>query len=62
MENTITIAGAAGSLIGAGLTQVTTNVYLALGLVTYGVALFILVAVLNKNGIPVAAVDQDEQG
>jgi len=48
------IGDAASALIGAGLTKLT-DVNMALLLIGVGVALKILVAVLNKNGIVVSA-------
>ena len=54
MNNNILSIGETGSaLAGAGLTQITTNLNVALILIGAGVALKVLVAVLNKSGIEV---------
>ena len=42
-------------LMGAGLTQITGNLNVALTLIGVGVALKVLVAVLNKQGIEVSS-------
>lgn len=44
----------ASALGGAGLTQITTNLNVALILIGIGVALKVLVAVLNKYNVPVS--------
>lgn len=48
----------ASALGGAGLTQITTNLQIALILIGAGVVLKVLVAFLNKEGIPVATPPQ----
>ena len=55
MNNTqVSLVGTAGVIIGAGITKLDTPL-LGLGLVTYGVVLVIIVAVLNKYNIPVSS-------
>jgi hypothetical protein len=53
MNNQNTIAGTGSALMGAGLVMVQENIVTGLSLIGIGVVLNILVAVLNKNGIPV---------
>ncbi len=53
--NNLSIGDAASMLLGAGLTQVTTNLNVSLMLIGVGVAMKVLVAVLNKYDIPVSA-------
>lgn len=55
MNNSLTVNDAGSMILGAGLTQLTTNLNVALILVGVGVGLKILVAVLNKEGIEVSA-------
>lgn len=50
-----TIDGTASALLGAGLTQINTSIKLSLLLIGVAVLLKVLVAVLNKEGIPVQA-------
>ena len=57
MQNNLTIGDAASMLLGAGLTQVTTNLNVALMLIGVGVAMKVLVAVLNKYDVPVSGVE-----
>lgn len=45
----------ASALGGAGLTMITSNLNVALTLIGVGVALKVLVAVLNKNDVPVSS-------
>ena len=55
MENQqLSIGDMASALGGAGLTQITTNLNVALILIGIGVALKVLVAVLNKYNVPVS--------
>ena len=54
-NNTLSIGDMASALGGAGLTQITTNLNVALMLIGAGVFLKIVVAVLNKYDIPVNA-------
>lgn len=53
--NNLTINDAGSMLLGAGLTQVTTDLNISLILIGVGVGLKVLVAVLNKYNIPVSA-------
>lgn len=53
-NNTLTVGEAGAMLMGAGLTQITGSLNVALILIGVGVALKILVAVLNKQGIEVS--------
>jgi hypothetical protein len=56
MNNNVLSVGDAGAmLMGAGLTQITTNLNIGLILVGVGVFLKVLVAVLQKYDIPVSA-------
>ena len=56
MNNSIlSVSDISGVVAGAGIAQLQNNVNLALILIGIGVALKVLVAVLNKNGIPVSA-------
>ena len=55
MNNTqVSLVGTAGVIIGAGIGKLD-NPLLGLGLITYGVVLVIIVAILNKNNIPVSS-------
>ena len=54
-NNTLSIGDMASALGGAGLTQITTNLNVALMLIGAGVLLKIIVAVLNRYDIPVSA-------
>ncbi len=54
----LSIGDMASALGGAGLTQITTNLQIALILIGAGVVLKVLVAFLNKEGIPVATPPQ----
>ena len=55
MDNkNLSIGDMASALGGAGLTQITTNLNVALILIGIGVALKVLVAVLNKYNVPVS--------
>jgi len=59
MNNQIFSLGDIGSaLAGAGLTQLQSNLNVALLLVGIAVGLKVLVAVLNKYNIPVSATNQ----
>ncbi len=51
----LSIGDMASALGGAGLTQITTNLNVALLLIGIGVALKVLVAVLNKYEIPISS-------
>ena len=53
-NNTLSIGDMASALGGAGLTMITSNLNVALILIGVGVALKVLVAVLNKYQIPVS--------
>lgn len=53
--NILSVGDAGAMLMGAGITQINTNVNLALILVGAGVVLKIIVAVLQKYDIPVSA-------
>ncbi len=56
MDNkNLSLGDMASALGGAGLTQVSTDLYVGLLLVGIAVALKVLVAVLAKNDIPVQA-------
>ncbi len=52
-NNTLSVGDMASALGGAGLTQITTNLNVALILIGTGVVLKVLVAVLNKHNIEV---------
>ncbi len=54
-QNNLTVGDAGSMLLGAGLTQVTTNLNIGLILIGVGVFLKVLVAVLNRYNIPVSA-------
>lgn len=54
-NNVLSVGDMASALGGAGLTQITTNLHVALILVGAGVALKVLVAILNKNNISIEA-------
>lgn len=58
----LSISDAASMLLGAGLIQVTTNIKIALTLVGVGVAMKVLVAVLNHYSIPISAVPPEQLG
>lgn len=59
MENQqLSIGDMASALGGAGLTQITTNLNVALILIGAGVVLKILVAFLQKYNIPVSTPPQ----
>lgn len=53
-NQTLSVGDMASALGGAGLTQITTNLNVALILIGAGVLLKVLVAVLNKYNIPVS--------
>lgn len=55
MNQVLSLGDIASALAGGGLTQINTNLNVALLLIGVGVALKILVAVLNKNNIPISA-------
>ena len=62
-QNNLSISDVASSLFGAGLvligtgiTQVSIQLYIGVGLVLLGVALKTLVSVLTKNGYVISAV------
>ncbi len=57
-QNSLSISNLASGLGGAGLTQITTNLNVALILVGVAVLLQVLVAVLNKEGIEVSSHEQ----
>jgi hypothetical protein len=50
-----TISGTGSALMGAGLTLIQNNLNTGLILIGVGVALNILVAILNKYNIPVSS-------
>ena len=52
-NNVLSVGDMASALGGAGLTQITTNLNVALILIGAGVALKVLVAVLNRYNIEV---------
>ena len=54
-NNTLSVGEAGAMLMGAGLTQITANLNVALTLIGVGVALKVLIAVLNKQGIEVSS-------
>lgn len=54
-NQTLSIGDLSSGLGGAGLTQITTNLNVALILIGTAVALKVLVAVLNKNNIAVSS-------
>ncbi len=62
MNNTnVTLVGTGGVLIGAGVSHLFDTTYpwwYTLGLVTYGVILIIVVAILQKKGYDVRGGDQ----
>jgi len=63
MDNkTWSVSATSSALIGAGLTQLTTNLNVALILVGIGVVLQLIVAFLQKAGVPVAAVPPQPLG
>ncbi len=51
--NSISVDVAASTLLGAGLSQIGTDLNVAMMLIGTGVALKLLLAVLHKNGIEV---------
>lgn len=53
-NQSLSIGDMASALGGAGLTQITGNLNVGLMLVAAGVLLKVLVAILNKNNIPVS--------
>jgi hypothetical protein len=53
MSNTNTIGGTGSALMGAGLVMIQDSLNTGLILIGVGVALNILVAVLNKYNLPV---------
>lgn len=55
MQNSLTVNDAGSMLMGAGLTQINSDLNTALILLGTGVALKLLVAVLQKNGIEVSS-------
>ena len=55
MTNNQTISGTGSALMGAGLTLIQGDLNTGLMLIGIGVALNILVAVLNKYNIPVTS-------
>lgn len=55
MNNVLTIGDVSGMLLGAGLVKLNSELNIALLLIGVGVALKILVAVLNRNNIPVSS-------
>ena len=54
-NNVLSVGDMASALGGAGLTMITSNLNVALILIGVGVALKVLVAVLNRFDIPVNA-------
>jgi len=59
MDNQVfSIGDMASALGGAGITQITTNLDVALILIGTGVALKIVIAVLNKYGVVVSSPNQ----
>ena len=54
-QTNLSIGDIASALGGAGLTMITSNLNVALMLIGSGVVLKVLVAVLNKNDIPVSS-------
>ena len=54
-QTNLSIGAMASALGGAGLTMIQSNLNVALILIGVGVALKVLVAVLNKYDIPVSA-------
>jgi len=56
--NNLSVSDAGSMILGAGLTQITTDLKVALMLVGVGVLLKILVALLNKKGIEVSSHEQ----
>lgn len=55
MQNNLSVSDAGSMLLGAGLTQLTTDLNTALMIIGVGVALKLLVAVLHKQGIEVSS-------
>jgi len=54
-NNVLSVGDMASALGGAGLTQITTNLNVALILIGVGVLLKVLVAVLNRYNIPISS-------
>lgn len=54
-QTNLSIGDMASALGGAGLTMITSSTNLALTLIGIAVALKVLVAVLNKNDVPVSS-------
>lgn len=55
MNNLLSIGDVGSALAGAGLTQIESNLNVGLILIGVGVLLKVLVAVLNKVGVPVSS-------
>lgn len=53
-QSNLSIGDMASALGGAGLTMITTNLNVALILIGIGVALKVLVAFLNKQGVDIS--------
>jgi hypothetical protein len=56
--NTLSIGDAGSMILGAGLTQITTNLNIALLLIGVGAGLKVVVAVLQKWGFEVSSYPQ----
>lgn len=54
-KENMSIGDLASALAGSGLTQITSNLMIALGLIAAAVVLKVLVAYLNKEGIEVTS-------
>lgn len=54
-ENKYTLVATSGGLISVGFTKLSEDLNIGLGLIASGVILQILVAVLQKFGVPVSA-------
>ena len=58
-QTNLSIGDMASALGGAGLTQIATNLNVALMLIGAGVLLKIVVAFLNKYNVPVSSTPQE---
>lgn len=57
-ENKYTLAATGGALVGVGFTKIDADLMVGGILIASGVVLQILVAVLQKHGLPVSAPPQ----
>ena len=53
----LTVSSAGSLLMGIGIGKVSDTVWLGVGLVSFGVFLIVLAAVLNKEGIAVSSFE-----